>query len=75
LRSLQEVENYIKENSHLPEIPSAKEFEKNGINVSEMNMALLKKVEELTLYMIEMQKDISVLKQENKELKSQIKSN
>ena len=61
LRSLQEVENYIKENSHLPEIPSAKEFEKNGINVSEMNMALLKKVEELTLYTIEQQKNTEVL--------------
>ena len=61
LRSLQEVENYIKENSHLPEIPSAKEFEKNGINVSEMNMALLKKVEELTLYSIEQQKNTEKL--------------
>lgn len=70
LRSLQEVENYIKENSHLPEIPSAKEFEKNGINISEMNMALLKKIEELTLYVIEMKKDISMLKQENELLKS-----
>ncbi|WP_369014674.1 hypothetical protein [Flavobacterium anhuiense] len=70
LRSLQEVENYIKENSHLPEIPSAKEFEKNGINVSEMNMALLKKIEELTLYVIEMKKDISVIKQENELLKN-----
>ncbi len=56
LRTIKEVENYIKENSHLPEIPSAKEFEKNGINVSEMNMTLLKKIEELTLYTIEQQK-------------------
>ncbi|MHC0446385.1 hypothetical protein ACWA1F_13325 [Flavobacterium sp. 3-218] len=65
LRSLPEVENYIKENSHLPEIPSAKEFEKNGINVSEMNMALLKKIEELTLYMIEMKKENEAVKKEN----------
>lgn len=69
LRSLQEVENYIKENSHLPEIPSVKEFEKNGINVSEMNMALLKKIEELTLYVIEQNKTILELKQESKKLK------
>ncbi|MNQ47940.1 hypothetical protein D3C85_617990 [compost metagenome] len=62
LRSLQEVETYVKENSHLPEIPSAKEFEKNGINVSEMNMALLKKVEELTLYSIEQQKNTEKLR-------------
>ncbi|MHC0446389.1 hypothetical protein ACWA1F_13345 [Flavobacterium sp. 3-218] len=76
LRSLQEVENFIKENSHLPEIPSAKEFENNGINVSEMNMALLKKIEEMTLYMIEMKKDISALQQENKLLNTKLaKSN
>ncbi|WP_264536578.1 hypothetical protein [Flavobacterium sp. N1736] len=56
LRSLQEVENYVNQNSHLPEIPSAKEFEKNGIQLAEMNMALLKKVEELTLYAIEQER-------------------
>ncbi|MNT23552.1 hypothetical protein D3C72_1589730 [compost metagenome] len=57
LRSLQEVENYVKQNSHLPEIPSAKEFGKNGIQLAEMNMALLKKVEELTLYIIQIEKN------------------
>ncbi|MDP5202029.1 hypothetical protein [Flavobacterium sp. DG2-3] len=72
LRPLQEVENYIKENSHLPEIPSAKELEKNGINVSEMNMALLKKIEELTLYMIEMKKEIERVKSENLKMKKDI---
>jgi hypothetical protein len=65
LRSLQEIESYVKENNHLPEIPSAKEFEKNGINISEMNMNLLKKVEELTLYLIEQNKEINALKKEN----------
>ncbi|WP_276381623.1 tail fiber protein [Flavobacterium sp. H4147] len=74
LKSLQEVENYIKENSHLPEIPSAKEFEKNGINVSEMNMNLLKKIEELTLYAIEQQKKsdmlMEVVKQQSKRLEA-----
>lgn len=62
LRNLQELENYVNENSHLPEIPSAKEFEKNGIQLAEMNMALLKKVEELTLYVIEQQKNTENLK-------------
>lgn len=57
LRSLQEVEEYTKKNNHLPEIPLAKELQKDGINVAEMNMALLKKVEELTLYVIEQQKN------------------
>lgn len=56
LKSLQEVEAYIKQNSHLPEIPSAKEIEKKGLMLAEMNMALLKKIEELTLYMIEQEK-------------------
>lgn len=57
LKSLKEVETYVNENNHLPEIPSAKEFEKNGIQLAEMNMALLKKVEELTLYIIQMEKN------------------
>lgn len=56
LKSLQEVENYVKENSHLPEVPSAKEMEKNGLMLAEMNMTLLKKIEELTLYAIEQEK-------------------
>ncbi|MEJ0055097.1 MAG: hypothetical protein WDN75_05240 [Bacteroidota bacterium] len=56
LPSLDEVKSYIDENKHLPEVPSAKEMEKNGINVSEMNMLLLKKIEELTLYVLELKK-------------------
>lgn len=72
LKPLQEVEEYVKSNNHLPEIPSAKEIEKNGLLLAEMNMALLKKIEELTLYMIEMKKDINLLQRENKELKSEI---
>lgn len=65
LRSLDEVEAYIEENKHLPEIPSAAEFEANGIKLGEMSFDLLKKVEELTLYMIEMKK-------ENEELKARV---
>jgi len=65
LPTLDEVKSYIDENKHLPEVPSAKEMEAKGIDVGEMNMLLLKKVEELTLYLIE-------LKQENKAMKSEI---
>ncbi|MNQ57811.1 hypothetical protein D3C85_719800 [compost metagenome] len=54
---MQEVEEYIKQNKHLPEIPSASEIEKNGLMLAEMNMNLLKKMEEMTLYMIEMKKE------------------
>ncbi|MCZ8216647.1 MAG: hypothetical protein O9262_10435, partial [Cyclobacteriaceae bacterium] len=57
LPTLTEIENYIKANKHLPEVPSAKEMEANGINLSEMNMLLLKKVEELTLHVIELKKN------------------
>src|SRR5690606_5941959 len=47
LRKLSEVEDYIHENRHLPEVPSASEMEERGINLKEMNLLLLKKVEEL----------------------------
>lgn len=58
LLSLKDIARYVQENKHLPEIPSAKEMENNGINLREMNLLLLKKVEELTLHMIEQQKNI-----------------
>ncbi|RBL88510.1 hypothetical protein [Chitinophaga flava] len=62
LPSLATLENYIKENQHLPEIPSAAEVQENGIDVGEMNRKLLQKVEELTLYIIDLQKQVNELK-------------
>jgi hypothetical protein len=56
LMSLQELECYIKENKHLPEMPTEQEVLTNGISLDEMVVLLLKKVEELTLYVIEMEK-------------------
>ncbi|WP_293785378.1 tail fiber protein [uncultured Pedobacter sp.] len=53
LGTLNELENFIKKNKHLPEVPSAAEFERDGIAVGEMNKLLLKKIEELTLYLID----------------------
>ncbi|WP_438422276.1 hypothetical protein [Aquimarina macrocephali] len=70
LITIEEVEKFIKKNSHLPEIPSAEEFEENGVMQAEMDMNLLKKIEELTLYTIQQQKEIEKLKKENTELKS-----
>ncbi|MBQ4804514.1 hypothetical protein J8L88_16760 [Aquimarina sp. MMG015] len=70
LRSIEEVENFIKKNSHLPEIPSAKEFEQNGVMQAEMDMNLLKKIEELTLYTIDQEKKIKKLERKNEELNS-----
>jgi hypothetical protein len=74
LKTLQEVEEYIKENSHLPEIPSAKEIEKNGLMLAEMNMSLLKKMEEMTLYMIEQEKKNNVQSKEIESLKKENES-
>jgi len=56
LPTLQEVERHIKEKKHLPEIASAKEMEKKGVNVGEFQIQLLQKIEELTLYIIEQNK-------------------
>ncbi|MBC8054613.1 MAG: hypothetical protein H7Y13_16255 [Sphingobacteriaceae bacterium] len=56
LKSLDEVEKYISANKHLPEIPSAKTMEKEGISMGDMQMKLLQKVEELTLYIIDQNK-------------------
>ena len=61
LMNLSETEAFIKENKHLPEIPSAKEIEENGLNLGEMQAKLLQKIEELTLHAIEQQKLIEEL--------------
>ncbi|MEN7551909.1 hypothetical protein AAG747_28605 [Rapidithrix thailandica] len=68
LKPLSEVETYIKAHKHLPEIPSASEIEKNGVNLGEMDAAMMKKIEELTLYMIELKKENDALKQRVEEL-------
>ncbi|MBR2261133.1 MAG: hypothetical protein IJ916_05470 [Paludibacteraceae bacterium] len=67
LQDLSEVESYVKENKHLPGIPSAAEMAENGMSVAQMSNLLLEKIEELTLHMIELQK-------ENNALKSRIES-
>ena len=58
LKSLSEVEAYIEQNGHLPDVPSAEEVAANGIELGEMNKILLQKIEELTLYVIELEKKI-----------------
>ena len=61
--SIEEVADFIKKNRHLPEIPSASEMKNTGIDLTEMNLRLLKKVEELTLWSIEQEKRIKQLEQ------------
>ena len=72
LPNLVEVESFISENKHLPEIPSANEIAKNGQDLGEMNRLLLQKVEELTLYLIQEHKQLEVHKRELEVLKKEM---
>ena len=65
LRSINELEGYIQKNKHLPEIPNAEEVKNNGLDLGQMNVLLLKKIEELTLYVIELKNEIDLLKGKN----------
>ncbi len=70
LPSMGDIEKYIDQNKHLPDIPSANEIKNEGLKLGEINALLLKKIEELTLYLIKQDKDIQLLKQSNAELRS-----
>jgi hypothetical protein len=75
LPTLTQIEEQIKMKGHLPDMPSAKEVELNGIALGEMNKLLLKKVEELTLHLISQHKTMEILNIENERLKMQHKQN
>ena len=62
LMPLKELSAYIQSNKHLPNIPSAGEIEKNGIEVGDMQKRMMEKVEELTLYILQLKKELDVLK-------------
>jgi len=70
LLSINDLENYVDKNHHLPGIPSANEVNENGLNVGEFQNLLLQKIEELTLYIIDLKNENNVLKEEIKKLKS-----
>ena len=70
LKSLNEVEEFVKENNHLPGVPSATEIVNEGLDLGAMQAKQMEKIEELTLYMIELSKKIEMLAKENAELKS-----
>ncbi|MEM9337282.1 MAG: hypothetical protein AAGA66_01025 [Bacteroidota bacterium] len=70
LNPLEEVEAYIEANHHLPAVPSATEMEKDGMEVVALSLTLLEKIEELTLYTIQQQKQIKDLQQEVNTLKN-----
>ena len=64
MKSLSEIEAFVKENKHLPGIPSAAEMSENGVSVSTMSNILLEKIEELTLHLIRLEKENAELKAE-----------
>lgn len=66
--SLVDLELFLKEKRHLPGIPSAKEIEAQGMSLKDMNLRLLEKIEELTLYTLEQQREIEKLKEKISEL-------
>jgi hypothetical protein len=72
LRPLEEVESFINKNKHLPGIPSAEEVVKEGVDLGAMDARLLEKIEELTLYVIDLKKDMEKMKKENEALKAEI---
>ena len=63
LISLVELEIFIKENNHLPNVPSAEKMQNEGISLKEMTLILLQKIEELTIYTLQQQKEIDALKE------------
>jgi hypothetical protein len=74
LPDLNDLERYLKEHQHLPGIASGKAVEQDGIDVAEQEAALLKKVEELTLYLIQQNKKLEAQQKEIDELKARIKT-
>ncbi|MCT3817601.1 hypothetical protein CMT92_12300 [Elizabethkingia anophelis] len=72
LPDLESVEKHIKEKKHLPEIASAAEMQKDGVNIGDFQIKLLQKIEELTLYQIQLNKEVTNLKQENIQLKETV---
>ncbi|WCT13629.1 hypothetical protein [Mucilaginibacter jinjuensis] len=72
LVTLKDVKTYIDQNHHLPEIPSANQQVKDGINLGEMNNKLLKKIEELTLYLIEKDKQVNDLQKQVGQIMQQL---
>lgn len=69
MMSLEEVEKFTLDNKHLPNVPSAKEMTEEGLDVAKTSKMFMEKIEELTLYMIELNKEVKALKAENEALK------
>jgi hypothetical protein len=70
LLPLQELKKYIETNNHLPEVPAANEVKEEGINLGDMDAILLKKIEELTLYVISLKEENNILKKRMEKLEN-----
>ncbi len=68
LLPLAELERYVREHRHLPKIPSAQQLREDGLSLKEMNLLLLEKIEELTLYTLQQQKEIDQMKEKLSQL-------
>lgn len=76
LMSLKDLNSYIQDNKHLPNIPSAKEVDENGIGLGKLSHLQMEKIEELTLYILDLDKRLERLEKENSTLKNELsKSN
>ncbi|MFE7088400.1 hypothetical protein ACFU8T_13410 [Sphingobacterium spiritivorum] len=73
LKPLADLDAYIKEHGHLPDMPKAAEAEKEGVSLGEMNKLLLKKVEELTLHLIEKDNEIKISNRKLKDIENKQK--
>lgn len=72
LPNLDDIERFVKENKHLPNIAPALEMEKEGLELGEMNIRLLQKIEELTLYIIDQKNLLEVQENKNTELEARL---
>jgi hypothetical protein len=75
LMPIKQLENYLATEKHLPNVPSAAEIKQKDLNMSEFQMKLLEKIEELTLYMVNQAKEIASQKEEITQLKQLLKKN
>lgn len=75
LPAIEEVEAHIMEKHHLPGIPTAREVEENGQHLGEMQRKMMEKIEELTLYVVQLNKKIKLLEEENKRINEKLTRN
>jgi len=72
LTPLAEVEQHIQRHGHLPGVPSAQDVVKEGIDMAKMDAKLLEKIEETTLYLLQLKKEVDQLRDENRQLRQEI---